>query len=151
AISITCAVCSVARGEDKAPAPAAGEEHWKDSAELSYVVTAGNSRTNTLGFKNKLWRKWERSAFELNAGGVRAEATTITDEFAVGTTNTFSVTKQRTTDLTAESYYLNGRYDRKITDKFIWFGLAGWDRNRFSGIDNRYTGAAGLGNLWVDT
>ena len=30
------------------------------------------------------------------------------------------------TDLTAETYYLNGRYDRKITGNLIWFGLAGW-------------------------
>jgi len=123
-----------------------GEFRWHDSAELSYVVTAGNAETNTLGFKNKTWKKWERSAFELNAGGVRAEATT---KFAVGTATSFDIEEDK--NLTAEAYYLNGRYDGKFTDHCFWFAGAGWDRNTFAGIDNRYTAVAGLGNLWIDT
>src|SRR5207245_928141 len=53
--------------------------------------------------------------------------------------------------LTAENYFVNGRYDRKISDRFFWYAGAGWDRNRFAGIENRSTGAAGAGNIWVDT
>ena len=122
------------------------EDRWHDTAEFSYVVTAGNSETNTLGFKNKLWRAWEKSGFELNAGGVRAEATR---KFAVGDPNSFDIEEEK--DLTAEAYYINGRYDHKITDHFFWFASAGWDRNTFAGIDNRYTGAVGVGNQWIDT
>ncbi len=129
---------------------AAEPERWKDSAEFSYVATAGNSETSTLGFKDKLGRKWDRSAFELNAGVVRAESTTTT-RTAIGTPTSFQVHKQSTTDLTAESSFLNGRYDRKITDRFFWFGGAGWDRNRFAGIENRTTAVGGVGNIWIDT
>ena len=32
---------------------------WSDQAELSYVLTAGNSESSTLGFKNELTRTWE--------------------------------------------------------------------------------------------
>jgi putative salt-induced outer membrane protein YdiY len=130
------------------PAPPA-PEGWKDTADLSLVVTSGNSETSTLGFKDKLWRKWDSSAFELNAGGVRAESTT-TSRTAVGTVTSFNVDEQSTTDLTAESYFLNGRYDRNITDRFFWFVGAGWDRNRLSGVENRYIGVVGVGNIWID-
>ena len=130
--------------------PKTPEKGWKDTAEFSYVVTSGNSETQTLGFKDKLWRRWERSAFELSLGGVRAESTTTTEIFATGTENNFDISERRETDVTAENYYLNGRYDRKITDRFFWFGGAGWDRNRPAGINNRYAGAGGVGNIWVD-
>jgi len=126
------------------------DEGWQDKAEFSYVATSGNTETNTLGFKNKLWRKWTNSAFELNAGGIRVETTTTT-RFATGTVTNYDVHESSSTDLTAESYFLNGRYDRKITEKFFWFAGAGWDRNTFAGIDNRYTGFGGVGNQWVDT
>ncbi len=130
--------------------PKPPEEGWKDTAEFSYVVTSGNSETQTLGFKDKLWRQWERSAFELNLGGVRAESTTTTEIIATGTQNNFDVSERKDSDVTAENYYLNGRYDRKITDRFFWFGGAGWDRNRPAGVNYRYGVAGGVGNIWVD-
>jgi len=132
-----------------ASAQDADPNRWHDTAEFSFVATAGNSETQTLGFKNKLWRTWERSAFELNAGGVRAEST-VTTRVAVGTPSSFDLDEDSTTDLTAEAYFLNGRYDRKITDRFFWFAGAGWDRNRFAGIQNRYTGFGGAGHIWFD-
>jgi len=139
------AAWGIAWAQEQAPP----ENRWQDTAEFSYVVTAGNSQTNTLGFKDKLWKKWDSSGFELNAGGVRAEATA---KFAVGDPNTptnFEIRDE--TKLSAESYYLNGRYDRKVSPRFFWFVAAGWDRNTFSGIENRYTGVAGVGNTWADT
>ena len=134
-----------------APAFAADDSPgWSDTAEFSYVVTDGNSETSTLGFKNKLLRSWEGSALELNAGGIRAEAT-ITDRlFAVGTVNDSDVTDETTAEVTAENYYLNGRYDRKLSEHAFWFAGAGWDRNEFAGIANRYTGFGGFGNTWAD-
>ena len=56
----------------QAPLAPPAPEGWKDSAELSYVVTSGNAETGTLGFKDKLWRKWERSGFELHPGALRS-------------------------------------------------------------------------------
>ncbi len=133
-----------AQAQDKA-----ADDHWKDTAEFSYVVTAGNSETSTLGFKDRLGRKWDRSGFELNAGGVRAEATAKT-RTAIGTSTNFSIDEESATALTAESYFLNGRYNRKISGHFFWFVGAGWDRNRFAGVQNRSVGVAGIGNTWID-
>jgi putative salt-induced outer membrane protein YdiY len=125
-------------------------EGWKDTAEFSYVATSGNSETRTLGFKNKLWRAWTKSAFELNAGGIRSESTIVIDRLAIGSPGNFDYDETEETDTTAENYFLNGRYDRKITDRFFWFAGAGWDRNEFAGIRDRYTGFGGVGNIWVD-
>jgi putative salt-induced outer membrane protein YdiY len=126
-------------------------ERWTDSAELSYVATAGNAETSTLGFKNTLGRKWEKSAIEIKAGAVRAEATTTT-RVAVGpSTTSFDVVEDEHTEPTAENYYLNGRYDWKLTDRFFWFSGGGWERNRFAGVDNRYSAVGGIGNIWADT
>ncbi len=145
--ALALAACAIpqATAQDEGPT-----EGWKDTAEFSFVVTGGNSDTETLGFKNKLWRIWDRSSFEFKAGGVRAESTTV-DRMAVGTPGNFDVHEDEQTELTAESYYLNGRYDHKITDRFFWLVSAGWERNRFAGIDNRYNGAGGVGNIWIDS
>jgi putative salt-induced outer membrane protein YdiY len=122
---------------------------WTDSAELSFVLTNGNSESKTLGFKNKLANAWERSSFEVNALAVRADSKSYT-RFALGSTNDYSVRENSTTTVNAEVYALNGRYNHKITDRFFWYVGAGWDRNRPSGIDNRYMGVGGVGNTWVD-
>jgi putative salt-induced outer membrane protein YdiY len=123
---------------------------WADEAELSFVATDGNSETETIGFKNTLTRRWEKALFELKAMGIRAESTTR-DPIAIGTASSFSVDDQKSTDTTAETYALNGRYNKKISENFFWYVGAGWDRNRDAGIDNRYTASGGVGNIWINS
>jgi putative salt-induced outer membrane protein YdiY len=122
---------------------------WSDQAELSSVLTAGNSESTTLGFKNELKRTWQEAIFSFKAAGIRAESTTVT-RIAVGTPDSFVLDEREDTALTAEAYLLSGRYDRKLSDFLFWYGGAGWDRNRFSGIENRAVVEGGLGNVWVD-
>lgn len=127
---------------------------WADTAELSYVVTAGNAESNALGFKNNLVRSWDSSSFTLKAGGIRVETTTTARTATVVDVNNppfqFIIDSTDDTQLTAENYFLNGRYDKKITERFFWYTGAGWDRNEFAGIRNRYAGAGGVGNIWYD-
>lgn len=121
---------------------------WSDIGELSFVQTSGNTSTSTLGFKNTLLHLWERSALTFNSGAVRA-STKALDVAAEGTADSFrTIDGDRQT--TAEIYYYNGRYDRKITDRFLWYAGAGWDRNKGAGVKNRYVGEAGVGNIWFD-
>lgn len=128
------------------PVAAEEETRWSDTAEFSLVMTSGNSESSTLGFKNTATRKWTNSLLTLNAGGIRVETTTITrDE---DTSGMLDVTETTTT--TAENYYLNGRYDHDISEHMFWYAGAGWDRNRFAGIDKRYTVEGGVGNTWFD-
>jgi len=121
---------------------------WSDSAELGFVATRGNSQTSTFGLKNSLVHEHDKSRFEIKLGGIRV-VTTDKNIFAVGTATDFEGV-DGDPKTTAESYYFNGRYDRKITDRFFWFAGAGWDRNEPAGIQNRTTVGAGVGNIWID-
>jgi len=122
---------------------------WKDTAELGYVITAGNSDSSTLGLKNTTAYDWLNARFELKLGAVKVKSTPV-PFFATGTATDFT-REENDAETTAESYFLNGRYDRHITERFFWFGGAGWDRNTFAGVENRYTAFAGVGNIWFDT
>jgi putative salt-induced outer membrane protein YdiY len=122
---------------------------WSDVAEFSWVATSGNSETDTIGFKDTLLHRWEDAAFELNAGGIRAETTTITRS-ATGDPNNPTVTESKFSEKTAENYYLNGKYGHTISERTFWYASAGWERNEFAGVKNRYSGSGGVGNIWVD-
>ena len=131
-----------------ATAHADEEPGWSDTAELSFVATGGNAESSSLGFKNTLTRRWEISLFTLHAAGVRIESKG--DDFAVGDPVNFVVVEP-SKETTAENYKLDGRFHRKISDRLYWHTGAGWDRNRFSGVDNRYSAQGGVGNIWRDS
>ncbi len=135
--------------------PSAAEEKklgWGDTAEFSFVATGGNSETTTLGLKNTLTRTWEKALFTLNAGAIRAESDITLGGVAEGDPNNPGNNERITeSETTAESYFLNGHYGREISERFFWYAGAGWDRNRPTGIENRYTALGGVGNLWVES
>ncbi len=131
-----------------AAAPEAAAPHaWTDAAELAYVVTSGNSQSSTLGFKNTLIWKVAPSTFELKLGGVSVETTTVDRTVVVGP----AVTELETTSKTAENYFLTGRYDHALSPKSFWFVGGGWEQNRPAGLDSRYSGFGGVGNIWHDS
>lgn len=142
----------------QAPPPDEKKLGWADAADLSYVLTSGNADARTLGFKNILTRTWENALFSLKAGGIRSMAATPPQFAFVGDPNaldpnnssTFSV-EDGDLVVTSENYFLNGAYDRNVSKAFYWHVGAGWDKNTFAGINNRYVGEVGVGNIWFDT
>lgn len=147
-IVLVVAASEPARAQDApAAAPEPAPPVWADAAELAYVVTSGNSQSSTLGFKNTLTWKVAPSSFELKLGGIRVETTSVDRSVDAGG----AILETETSSTTAENYFLTGRYDHTVSPKVFWFAGAGWDRNRFAGIDNRYAGFGGLGNIWHDT
>jgi putative salt-induced outer membrane protein YdiY len=147
-VLLLIAVSTPAAEEDTT---AADEEKigWSDEAEFSLVSTSGNSESSTLGFQNKLTRDWETSALVIRAYAIRAKSDTIT-RFAIGTPGDFSEQETSESEVTAETYYLHGKYDSQIREKLLWYAGGGWARNRPAGIDNRFLVEGGLGNLWRD-
>jgi putative salt-induced outer membrane protein YdiY len=146
-LAVSLAAPTLSQAQDKKDEKKLG---WSDQGELGYVATSGNSESSTIGLKDTLARDWEHSRFEFKVAGVRVSSTARTVT-AVGTPTDFSKEVDTTTQTTAENYFASGRYDKNITDHFFWFGGAGWDRNRFAGIDNRYQAFGGVGNIWTDT
>lgn len=120
---------------------------WHDVAEITFVLTEGNAKSSTLGGRNLLEHLWANARLSFHAGAIRTESTT-TQRTAVGDSQEFSVAEQSDKEVTAENYFVRSRYDRDITDRFFWFVGGGWDRNTFAGIENRYTGVGGVGNIW---
>ena len=135
--------------------PARGQEEeeptygWTDSADLSYIVAGGNSEASTLGLRNSLVRTWKGARFTLETGALRAETTT-TGRVALGTEDSFRIDESSQTAVSAEQYYLRGRYDRTISDRLFWFAGGGWDRNEPAGVKDRLYGVGGIGHVWFE-
>ena len=124
---------------------------WSQSADLSYVLTAGNSDTTTLGLSYKGTRSWTKSSLSLLFTGIRAQTD---NEVAVCSDGTCALPTDfelvALKEVTAENYFAEARYDRNISKKLFWFVGGSWYRNVPSGLDDRYIGFAGLGNTWWD-
>lgn len=111
---------------DDAAAPA---KKWKDSAEISYVNTNGNSKTSTTAGKDNF--SYDFDAFtrlELEGGGLGSRSQN---------------------QITAEQYYAGEKGQRKYDDRDYGFEKYRWDKNRFAGVLNRQEVSLGLGReLW---
>ena len=133
---------------------------WFNSADLGLVATDGNSNTDTFGFKNDLQRLWPRSRLRLKLDAVRSNS--ADDRFAQlkpgiewepGGSPPEGAGFDRVEPpkkLDAERYFLEGHFDRRITDGFFWDAGASWDRNEDAGILNRVIAFAGVGSIWWD-
>jgi putative salt-induced outer membrane protein YdiY len=135
-----------------APAPVFAQDAdlgWSDAAELTLVLTDGNAEASTLGFDNTLLWKGDGAQLKVKAGGVRTESTTRT-RTAVGTPDDFTIRDESDSEVTAESYYLRGRYDRDMTERFYYYVGADWSRNTFAGFDSRSIATGGVGNVWFE-
>ena len=117
------------------------------NADLSYVLTSGNSSSSSLGFKGDIARRFTKQSISFAAGGIRAASSPDT-RVAVGTPTDFEVSIPDSQP-TAEAYYARGRYDYKLSERLFYTLGGGWERNRFSGLDNRWVVDTGIGYIFV--
>ncbi len=94
------------------------EKNWKNQAELTLVQTQGNSEIKTFQFKDK-----QSNTF----------SDTLSSELKFET-----LYSKALGEATAERYTGEGRGDYKLGEKLSTALKAGWKRDRFTGIDNRY-------------
>lgn len=122
---------------------------WTTTANLSGVFTGGNSQASSFGFKARTERNWLRTQFFLDGGGIRQAAV---DEvfYAVGTPSDFTVTNLSTTSTKAENYYAATGFERRVTERFFWNLGGNFKRDLFSGVEELWTGSAGVGYVWTD-
>jgi hypothetical protein len=148
---------SDARAQDKPKDPP--KLGWSNDTDLSVVLTAGNSASQTYGFTNKLRHVWKDARCELEVNVVRSN--TSDDrffmvapglEFPVGGAPANPPTSLIKPDPTLDvaNSLVRGSYERNITPRFFWNAGASWDRNDDAGILNRYIAYAGVGHKWVD-
>jgi putative salt-induced outer membrane protein len=114
-----------------AVAPAAGVAQDKPVktrslvADLGFVNAAGNTSLTTLNVGEK---------FIANPPNQRVIFTELLGIVYGSTGGTKS----------AENYRAQLRLDYKLVDKLFLFGLTGWDRNTFGGVDRRFEETIGL-------
>jgi putative salt-induced outer membrane protein YdiY len=121
---------------------------WENATELSFVSTGGNASSTTFGVKASLTGTGEPNTMKVEIGGIRATSD-IKTRRATGTPTSFTVAETSESKPTAASYFARARYDRAFGGAFA-FGGAGWDRNTFAGVENRYQFVTGVGRTWVD-
>ena len=132
---------------------------WSNATELSVVRTQGNAETQTFGFKNTLRRNWTRARTRLRIDGVRARTAghrVLLVEpglrFLPGDLpDQFETTAARAGGAPdVEQYFVEGRLELNISERFFWNAGTGWDRNHDAGIRNRYVAFSGVGNVWAN-
>ncbi len=121
---------------------------WENSTELSYVATAGNASSTTLGLKSTLTGSGGDGTFKLEVGGIRASSN-FTTRTAVGTSDDFMINEETRTEQSAANYFARSRYDHTLGATFA-FGGGGWERNTFSGVNHRFSFVTGVGKTWVE-
>lgn len=107
-----------------------GEKAWSLSSEMSYVNTTGNTRTRTLGSKNKFRRDWSDAALNLEGNALKS------DENGAST---------------AEKYSAAEKVEWKFSPDNYLFELGKWEKDRFAGIDSRMTAGGGYGRQLLST
>ncbi|MEL7059095.1 MAG: DUF481 domain-containing protein [Acidobacteriota bacterium] len=122
---------------------------WSNRAELGYVATDGNAEASSLGLDATSTYAWPDRSLELRLAGLRADSTTVT-RTAVGTPDNFSVNEESDTEVTAENYFAQLRFDRDLTDDFYVYGSGSWERDEFAGFDRRLTAVVGAGRVFFD-
>ena len=132
---------------------------WSNDADLSLVLTAGNSASQTWAFTDEVRHAWKDARFKFEVNVVRANTSDdrflMVDpglEFPVGGAPANPPTSLIKPDPTLDvaNSLVRSSYERDITPRFFWNAGGSWDRNDDAGILNRYITYAGVGHKWVD-
>lgn len=130
-----------------AAAPAAEVPGWYSTADLSFVMSEGNTRTNSLGIKGDLRRTWLRTSWRTNASFVRTAVGEPTRR-AVGTGAADAALEKGPRVTKAEKLFVDTDFMRRVTERFYWDIGGTLERDRFAGLNSRLLGKAGVGYLW---
>ncbi|UCF68588.1 MAG: DUF481 domain-containing protein [Acidobacteriota bacterium] len=116
------------------------ERPWSDTAEFSFINTTGNSESTNVAFSNKFIYNWTDSDLTVTALALRTESSTFARRREGDV-----VVVDKTSQVTTETYALDGKYRRNISDRFLWYVGAGWNKNEPAGINSRYYVSPGIG------
>ena len=101
------------------------EKKLSDVAELSYVNTGGNTDVTSLSFNNALkYLPSEKTSVLWKISHLQAKTEGV---------------------VTARKYSSDLRGDYKLSDKSYTYGIASWLKDKFAGLDSRYSLGAGAG------
>lgn len=119
---------------------------WSNTADLSVVLTDGNSETTSISISDKFIYSRDRSEVTLTGSALRSRTRERgTPELDDGEVRVPEV------EATAEAYSLGGKYRYRLTAGLLTHASGAWERDRRAGIDDRFSGVVGLGYRFLDT
>ncbi len=127
----TSATAASATGDTPLPtAPSAPpvEKTFEGTAEVSAVVTNGNTKNQNTGLSIDATYRWTPWLMNLKSKYQSAVAKEVQ---------------------TGESFEISGRGSRNLTDHDDIFLEHTYLKNRFAGVDNRNTTSLGVGHFWI--
>ena len=120
---------------------------WKNSTELGWVLTSGNSNTSNFNVRNLFAYDWEQADLDWEFGYLRASSDD--DRFAVGLPGNFEIVRPDR-DPDNDRLFTNIRYLRNLNERFFWYSRFEAVRDQPADIEHRYTPSVGAGNTWAD-
>lgn len=134
AVACATAVCSNAYAEEEGTGK---ENAWKGEMALSYLITRGNSESDTLQGKVSAERdgiRWRHTA-KAEGSNTQSEDATTGDKVRTG-----------------ERYFASYKLDRKLGDNAAnyLFNIVAYDKDLFSGYHYQASYALGIGRRWID-
>ena len=123
------------------------ERNWSNSSQLSWVVTTGNSDSNSFSVRNVYEYEWTRAEFYWEAGVLRASS--ANDTFATGTEDDFEVVTPAP-KIDHNRWFSKVRYFRVLKDRFFWYVSYDSSRDPPSNVNIQLIGSGGVGTDWYD-
>ncbi len=105
----------------------AAHAEWKTESDLGFVSQSGNTKQENAVLKTKLTKESGKNSY------------TIHGEYINSTGETNGINARL-----AESANAGLKYVRTVSDTLGVFGAALWEKNRFAGYENRYSGDLGF-------
>lgn len=133
AVACATAVCTHVYAED-----GAGKDNaWQGEMALSYLVTRGNTESDTLQGKVSAERdgiRWRHTA-KAEGSNTQSEDATTGEKVRTG-----------------ERYFVSYKLDRKLGDNAAnyLFNIVSYDKDLFSGYHYQASYALGIGRRWID-
>ena len=122
---------------------------WYTSADLSAVVSNGNSDTINVGATLNVRRMWLRTSWTNVASFTRND---VRDPQRLAIINGTTATVEKGEYVAkSEKVFANTNFERRVTERFFWNLGGTFERDKFAGLNSRLTGVAGIGMLWQNT
>lgn len=118
---------------------AAKKPHWTGEVSLGYILNQGNTKSESIKTGAKASKDAEKWRFSSKFESYVAKTQVEDDQ------------GNKSTENSAEKYYLEGKYDYKFSKYNYAFVFANYDDDRFTEFDYQTSISAGYGRRIIDT
>lgn len=150
-VCVSCAAAALV-GALSLASPAKGAEvpGWYSRTDFNAALSAGNSETFNIGLNGELTRKWLRTEWKTRAIFTRNDVAEPTRRAVTDATGSLTTARDESgpTVTKSEKIFADTNFMRRVTEGFFWNATGSYERDKFAGLDSRFTGVLGVGYRW---